>query len=166
VDRPSRAEYDRLLTQAQEEIDAGEPGMAIAELERTLPEAERAWGQSHPPIARARLRCGDAARLEGVWTWARACYREVAKQLAQGGSREVTELHIEAQIGIAECLATEELLDDAAVEWAEAVERTLALTPIPRVLVGRLREVAVDLQERGYGARIESHLGRLPEDHG
>ncbi len=49
VDRPSRDEYDDLIAQAADEIEAGEPGPATERLDATLEEARRAWGSATCP---------------------------------------------------------------------------------------------------------------------
>ncbi|GAA1775258.1 serine/threonine-protein kinase [Actinomadura chokoriensis] len=163
TDRPSRAQYDELVVRAAEEVDAGEPGPAIARLDETLADVRDAWGLGYLPVARACLRCGDAARLEGLGARARARYRDADRQVAGDSSREGAELRLEARIGLAECLVPEERLDDAVAEWSAAARDTLAIDPVPRRLNRRLREVALELQERGHGAAIRQLLARLPD---
>lgn len=165
VDRPTRSEYDELVTRAYDEVRAGEPGSAVARLDATLADVRSAWGRGYRPIARACLRCGDAARLEGIWARARARYRDAERQVAGDTSAEGAALRLEAQIGIAECLVPEERLKEAAEEWFALARKVSALDPVPPVLVRRLRESAAELVERGYGDRIQPVLDRLPVDH-
>ncbi len=166
VDRPTRAEYDRLVAEADEEIEAGEPGPAIARLENTLAEVRRAWGLGYLPIARACLRCGDAARLEGICFRARARYRDAERQVAGDGSAEGAELLAEARIGLAECLVPEGRVEEAVVQWLAIAQRVAALDPVPARLVRRLHEVALELIEHGHESRVRPMLDRLPSDPG
>ena len=162
ADRPSRDEYDDLIAQAADEIEAGEPGPATRRLDETMEEARRAWGVGYLPIARACLRCGDAARLEGIIARARARYRDAERQAAGNQTREGTEILLEARIGLAECLIPEDHVDEAVAAWSAVARDVLALVPVPAVLVRRLREVALELQERGRGREIRALLDRLP----
>ncbi|GAA1898151.1 serine/threonine-protein kinase [Actinomadura bangladeshensis] len=162
ADRPSRHEYDELVVQAADEIEAGEPGPATARLDATLEEVRRAWGLDYLPIARACLRCGDAARLEGIMARARARYRDAERQAAGDPTREGEEILLEARIGLAECLIADELLDEGVAGWSDTARALLALTPVPATLVRRLREIALELRERGHGAAIQALLDRLP----
>lgn len=162
ADRPSRREYDGLLDQAAGEIEAGEPGPAIARLDATMQEARRAWGSDCLAIARACLRCGDAARLEGIVARARARYRDAERQAAGNTTREGEEVRLEARIGLAECLIPEDRVHEAVAQWSLIVHQVLTLEPPPNVLVRRLREVALELQERGHSAAVGALLEQLP----
>lgn len=160
ADRPAREEYGLLVEQARKEIDAGEPGPVIERLAETLAYVRAAWGD-YPPVARACLRCGDAARLEGIWARARARYREAEQQVARNLSAEAEVIRLEARIGLAECLVPEGRLEDAVAAWLGVARETLALDPVPEVLDTRLREVAPELIERGHGSVVQPVLDEL-----
>ncbi|MFC8172069.1 serine/threonine-protein kinase [Streptomyces sp. NPDC057325] len=151
-----RDQFAERVDLAQAELLADGPGERCADLVDLLPKAVSDWGAREPIILKARLRCADAARLDGRTRDAVEQYAEVA----QGGV-PLDFLALEASLGLAECLMPEGDVDKAFRGWSAVVHALLGLTPIPAELMGRCREVALELSESGYEAEVAELLNRL-----
>ncbi|MGW4321101.1 serine/threonine-protein kinase [Streptomyces sp. NPDC004684] len=133
------------------------PGRRCAELLDLLPRAVADWGGRERVVLDARLVCADAARLDGRTADAKDLYEEVAD-----GGEPLDPLVLEADLGIAECLMPEGDFTGAFDGWLAVVHRALAISPMPERLARRCREVAYELGESGYQARVADLLSQLP----
>ncbi|MFE2269842.1 serine/threonine-protein kinase [Streptomyces lavendulae] len=133
------------------------PGERCAELIDLLPRAVSDWGAREPIVLKARLRCADAARLDGRTADAGEQYTKVA----QGGD-PMDPLVLEAGLGLAECLMSDRDFEGAFRGWSAVTHGLLGLAPIPAELMRRCREVALELSESGYEAEVVELLNQLP----
>ncbi|MFF6871295.1 protein kinase [Streptomyces sp. NPDC012450] len=151
-----RDQFAARVDLAELELLTEGPGERCADLVGLLSKALSDWGGREPIVLKARLRCADAARLDGRTRDAAEQYTEVA----QSGDPS-DPLVWEARLGLAECLMPEGDFEGAFHGWSLVVQELLGLTPLPAVLRRRCREVALELGESGYEAHVADLLGRL-----
>ncbi|MER7519707.1 serine/threonine-protein kinase [Streptomyces sp. NPDC126499] len=153
-----REQFAARVDMAGSELLAEGPGERCAELLDLLPKALSDWGAREPIVLKARLRCADAARLDGRTRDAVEQYREVA----QGGD-PLDPLVMEAGLGLAECLMPDGDFEYAFHRWSAVAHGLLGLTTIPAELMHRCREVALELSESGYETETVELLNQLAE---
>ncbi|MET9555286.1 serine/threonine-protein kinase [Streptomyces sp. NPDC006645] len=159
-----RTEFAALLLRARAELEGDGPGPESLKLDNALHRAVSDWGLREATVSDAQLACADRARLEGRIDRARPLYERVAVALAGHEDPDFLALALEARVGIAECAVADGEMDGAVTGWVEAVGEVLRLPSAPSRLVARCREVALELDETGFGEIVAPVAARLPRD--
>ena len=156
-----RSDFAGRVVRARAELESTGPAAECQQLSSELARAIAAWGPREPSVVDARLVCADAARLDGAIRRARELYEDVMAALGDPGDPRFKALTLEARVGLAECKVPEGALQGALGDWLAAASETLQLAFPPSRLIGRCREVALELGERGLSAEVSALDGRL-----
>jgi hypothetical protein len=156
-----RSDFDGRVVRGRAELESTGPAAECQQLSSELPRAIAAWGPREPSVVDARLVCADAARLDGAVRRARELYQDVMAALDDTGDPRSKALTLEARVGLAECKVPEGDLQGALGDWLAAASETLQLALPPSRLIGRCREVALELGERGLSAEVSALDSRL-----
>ncbi|MFF7655768.1 serine/threonine-protein kinase [Streptomyces sp. NPDC007983] len=177
VGGPTRSALRNLCTQAELEVERGEPDKAVDELNTMLVRAEQCLPGAVREVQGARLIVARAQLLRGETAAVGRTCRDVARRLADApAGTETGELLVRAQLGAVQVMAAEGSSVQAVADvWLELAEG-LTSWPGPgpsRQTVELCRDVGVEVEElaldggpgevaSGLPVAIRKLLARLP----
>ncbi|WP_405745375.1 serine/threonine-protein kinase [Streptomyces canus] len=148
----SRRMFQEVTTEAEAEVESGEPTSAVDKLLELLPAARRDWGAFDPGVRTALRVAANGMRVAGRCKEAIALFEALTLRAEGKASPDELADYLEGTLGAAECRIPFGDLLPAAAARAMVLERMAHVTgPRAQVLAERCREVGIELEELGFG---------------